>query len=183
MDKDQRGGMSMQKGIWQQESWETWALFSVLHQLPGKPQWAAWGCHLLNPAPGVTMAYSTSHPFHPSLQLAPLGQLNYMWEDAITVTCIGADTLNAMRTQRNHLPVNVNHRHTTFYLLEPRSQSSGISPPNTLILLRSWIGNIWCSTAPGQRGKVRFVYAVYWWGGGNCDCFVAYTDLHHQYVP
>lgn len=75
-------------------------------------------------------------PPNPSLQPAPLGQLNCTWEDDVTVTHIWADTLNAMGAQRSHLPVNANHRHTTFYLPKPSSQASGISLPNTLILLK-----------------------------------------------
>lgn len=170
----------MQKGIWKQESWETWASSSVLHQLPEKSQWAAWVCHLLKSSTWGNNGIQCL----PSLQPFP------------SASSSGPTQLHVGRCHHDHLylgwhpeyskspnlPVNVNHGHTTF--LSPQTtvpgfwhQSSEHPHP-----LKSWIRNI-CSPAPGKSSKVRFVYAACWRGGRNCDCFVVYTDLHHHHVP
>lgn len=105
------------------------------------------------------------------------------------VTCIWADTLNTMRTQRNHPPANVNHRHTNFYLPKPQSQASGISPPNNLILIHDREHIMFSSTRPGWqseicvccllmgRGELWLFCCVHWTTPPTCSLIPTRTKM------
>lgn len=131
IDKDQRSDTGIGKGIRQQKREKPELRFLLCTSSPGNP--TSVNCWRL-PSPKTQHLVDNSAWCLPSLpspaQHPHLGQPSCLWEDAVAVTNIWTDTMNATRDQGNHLPANLSHRHPTFYLPKPQSQSSGISPPS-----------------------------------------------------
>lgn len=183
MDKDQRGGMSMQKGIWQPDSWETWASFSVLNQLPGRPQWAAWGCYLLNPSTWGNNGIQYLPSLSPFPSACSSGPTKLHVERCYHLYSGWHPECN--ESPKESPPSKCKSQ--THSLLSPQTtvpgfwhQSSKHPHP-----LKGWTERTY--HVPQHQTRAAkwdlLMLPLDEEAGGSCDCFVVHTDLQHHHVP